>query len=122
MDINFDKRPDMCTTAYCDPKVGVVTSPIECRPTNSCKCDPNVGCQCPAIVASVTNKAVGISAGILAGIIIGGVAGAVVIFIGSKKTYDHLKSKDIQIQSVGTNPLYEGTQKEVYNPFYEGKP
>jgi hypothetical protein len=37
---------DKCSSSYCDSNLGIITDPIVCRPTSTCKCDPQKGCVC----------------------------------------------------------------------------
>jgi len=116
---------DICTNVFCDPIIGIVSSPVECRPTN-CSCDPQLGCQCILGVPRVTDSppsvaAIGLGAGVISAIVVGSVAFAAIAFFGGKKGLNKLRKDNTQNAAVGENPLYESAQTEQYNPFYVSK-
>jgi len=100
--------------------MGVITDPVVCRPTDSCKCDKKLGCVCNNNwFTNLTPAEKGIGGGAIAGIVVGAAAAAALVALGSKKGYDYYQSKQAAVTGISSNPLYEASKTNMENPLYE---
>jgi len=67
-----------------------------------------------------TAQIAGISAGVIAAIVIAVVVAAVLIGIGGKKGYDYYMSRQANMNTAQSNPMYNDSGRTGTNPFYAG--
>jgi len=66
-----------------------------------------------------TAQIAGLSAGIIAAIVIAAVVAAVLIGFGGKKGYDYYMSRQANMDTAQSNPMYTDSGRTGNNPFYK---